>query len=185
MKAVLLAVTAAVVLAALAFTAPALGDGSRWDAYLAPASACPGSELTNAPVDVQQRALVCLVNWTRRVDGLRALQWSGALAHAAGRKANAITACRSFSHEPCGRLSGPGQRFGVWGENLYWGTQALASPRAAMRAWLESPEHRTVLLARPWRSLGIRLLPGSVLEGQSGVALWVLEVAGQESAHRR
>jgi uncharacterized protein YkwD len=182
MRAALLAATAAVLFAVVP-AATASGGPSPWAAYVAPATACPGSELTVAAADVEKRAMTCLVNWTRRRAGLRSLRWSLLLAHAAGSKADIIAACDDFSHYACGSrwpASTTTRRpYVVWGENLFYGVKTVSSPRAALLAWLESPEHRAVLFGRPWHDLGIMYRVVPTLRGSHRVAIWVLEVAGR------
>jgi len=182
MRVALLAATAAALLAVVP-AATASGGSSPWAAYVAPAAACPGSDLTIAAAGVEKRAMTCLVNWMRRRAGLRSLRWSRTLANAAGTKADIIAACDDFSHYACGSRwpasSTKQRRYDIWGENLYYGVRYISSPRSAFLAWLESPEHRAVLFARPWHDLGImyRVVPN--LRGSHRVAIWVLEVAGR------
>jgi uncharacterized protein YkwD len=185
MKAVLLA-TAAAVSFAFALAAPASGASSRspWAAYLAPRGACPNANTALGSPVAQTRAMVCLINWTRRHAGLRQLRWSPRLASAADVKARVVVSCGDFSHYPCGtRWPAANTRFGrrwnIFGENLYFGNLWLRSPRAAMLAWLESPEHRAVLFGRSWRNLGVGMLQASSFDGAQAVSLWVLEVAGR------
>jgi uncharacterized protein YkwD len=40
------------------------------------------------------------------------------------------------------------------GENLYW-SSGEPDAYAAVQAWLQSPEHRVILLSRDWREFGI------------------------------
>jgi uncharacterized protein YkwD len=182
MRAALLAATAAALLAVV-LAAPASGGSSPWAVYLAPAPSCPGSNLTVAAADVEKRAMTCLINWTRRRAGLRSLRWSKTLANAAGSKADIIVACNDFSHHACGSRwpaeAARQHRYDIWGENLYYGVRAISTPRRALLAWLESPEHRALLFGRPWRDLGLmyRVVPS--LRGSHRVAIWVLEVAGR------
>jgi uncharacterized protein YkwD len=181
MRTALLAATAAVVFAVVSATAADAGS-SPWGAYLAPGAACPGAEDVGASPQVQKRAMLCLVNWTRRRAGLRSLHWSRMLANAAGSKADVIAHCADFSHHPCGTRWPAAvihTRYKVWGENLYFGSRPIASPRSAVLAWLESPEHRAILLGRPWRDLGVTVQRARALGGDARVSIWVLEVAGR------
>jgi uncharacterized protein YkwD len=60
-----------------------------------------------------------------------------------------------------------GQRgFSRWsvGETLLWGPVSI-SPDAALRAWLDSPPHRKIILEPKWRDIGIVAL---VLNGAQG-----------------
>lgn len=70
-------------------------------------------------------------------------------------------------------------RYDAWGENLYYGSTSVSSPRAALLAWLNSSEHRAVLFGRPWRDIGIIVHRAPALGGNARVSVWVLEVAGR------
>jgi uncharacterized protein YkwD len=183
MRAVLLL---AVVVAALVVGsgAAASRQSAPWGAYLAPVSACPTAADGSASVVTQQRAMACLINWTRRQIGVRQLAWSPRLATAADVKAQVVIQCSDFSHYPCGRRWPTGaasarRAWNVFGENLYVGNLWLRTPRAAMLAWLLSPEHRSVLFGRAWTRLGVSVRRASELAGGSDMSLWVLEVAGR------
>ncbi len=183
MRTALLAATAAALIAAATATTATAGM-SPWAAYLAPPSACASADDVRAAPQVQKHALVCLVNWTRRHAGLRRLQWSKLLANAAGSKADIIASCGDFSHYPCG-TRWPAQAtkrnpFDIWGENLYYSGHTVATPRSAVLAWLESPEHRAILFGRPWRAIGVTVHRARSLGGNPAVAIWVLEVAGRQ-----
>ncbi|TML69083.1 MAG: CAP domain-containing protein [Actinobacteria bacterium] len=182
MRTALFAATVVAVMAAACATT-ATAASSPWVAYLAPASACPGADDINSPPQAQKQAMLCLVNWTRRHVGLRRLRWSRVLANAAGSKADVIAHCGDFSHHPCGtRWPAAAIRrtpFNTWGENLFYGTRSISSPRAALLAWLESPEHRALLFDRVWRALGVTVHHARSLGGNPGVSIWVLEVAGR------
>lgn len=184
MRTALLAATAATLFLAAVSVTAASAESAPWAAYLAPPTACSGSEDVGAPVAAQKSAMLCLVNWTRKHAGLRRLRWSRMLAHAAGSKADIIATCGDFSHHPCGArwpASATRQtRYDVWGENLYFGTRTVSSPRVALLAWLESPEHRAVLFGRAWRDLGVTVRPARTLAGNTSGSIWVLEVAGRE-----
>jgi uncharacterized protein YkwD len=131
---------------------------------------------------------VCLVNWARRQEGLRPLRWSSLLGRAAGLKAGVIASCRDFSHYACGRrwpaAAARQRQYDRWGENLYYGGAQAASPRAAVLAWLESPEHRAVLFGRVWRDVGVTVRSTPKLDGHANVRIWVLEVAGRSGSLR-
>jgi uncharacterized protein YkwD len=128
--------------------------------------------------------MACLVNWTRRMIGARQLSWSRRLANVADVKARVVIQCGDFSHYPCGTRwpAAAATTYRVWnvfGENLYTGNYWLRTPRAAMLAWLESPEHRAVLFGRSWSRFGVSVVVAPKLIGASNMSLWVLEVAGR------
>jgi uncharacterized protein YkwD len=149
--------------------------------YLAPPSACWGSTDLRAGGDVHRRALVCLVNWARHRAGLRPLAPHPALTRAAAAKGARIVSCGEFSHAPCGTAAtaatvAAGYRFRLWAENLYWGSQELGTPRAAMEAWLLSPPHREQVFARGVRDAGSGRIRTPAFAGARDVTVWVLEL---------
>jgi uncharacterized protein YkwD len=46
-------------------------------------------------------------------------------------------------------------------ENLAWGTGNLATPEATVAAWLHSPAHRRIMLARALRVVGLGIVLGT------------------------
>jgi len=181
MRATLLAATAAVVVT-VASTAATAGT-SPWSGFVAPPTEC--SQYAGArAADV--REMVCLVNWTRRRVGLRQLRWSSVLGWAAAAKAGVIASCGDFSHHACGTrwpaAATLQKRYDRWGENLYYGVRQVATPRAALLAWLQSPEHRAILFGRVWLDVGVTVRAAPSLDGHAGVRVWVLEVAGRSSS---
>jgi uncharacterized protein YkwD len=54
------------------------------------------------------------------------------------------------------------------GENLAWGTGALATPRAMVRAWMQSAEHRANLLDRHFADVGIGVAAGAPVALEPG-----------------
>ncbi len=106
--------------------------------------------------------MLCLVNHARTRQGLRPLTPSPILNASAAAKAADIARCHDFSHDACGERAGQAARAlghrGPWQENLYVGKGSLASPRAAVRAWLDSPAHRATLFQPELRSTGIARL---------------------------
>src|SRR5204862_5667325 len=61
---------------------------------------------------------------------------------------------------------------GSWivGENLAWGSGALATPNALVNAWMNSPPHKENLLASDFRDVGMGVVFGTPSSGaDSGV----------------
>lgn len=135
------------------------------------ASACQGAN--RAPgrqsVDEARRAVTCLINKQRSRHRVRRLRGSFALAVAAQEHSNAMAAQNFFSHEgdgtPTSRAEGAGYMTGAsdWGlgENLEWASGKAGSPRAIVRGWMKSPMHRSVMLSRQFRHVGIGITEGS------------------------
>jgi uncharacterized protein YkwD len=169
-------------LALAALAAPAVASAS--DPYadlLAPDSACPGASDASLPVVTQEKAMICLHRWARHHEHLSGLHVSRQLRVSSARKARDIRHCRQFSHYACGRDAFYWeQRVGFFrgtfgaGENLALTYGADTSPRATMDLWLNSSEHRHVLLSPRYRNVGMALSTGQ-FEGNSGAHIWVAQ----------
>ncbi len=142
----------------------------------APARAAQG-ECANADVapsggnaDVVRAAILCLHNRIRADRGLPLLRENARLRRAALAHSSDMVSRGFFEHTtPSGvtmvdrimasRYTSP--RFGwALGENLAWGTGALATPRAIMKAWMGSPGHRANVVKRAYREIGIGVVTG-------------------------
>ena len=164
--------------ALLAMPAAASASGS-WDRLLAPESACPGQSDAGLPVATQEQVMVCMHRWARAEEGLPGLHVSKQLRSSSARKARDIRRCQDFSHDACGRdafywfkkVGFMRGSFGA-GENLELGNGQAATVRGAMSAWLNSDEHRTVMLTQSFDDVGISMVSGQ-FKGYSGVAVWV------------
>ncbi len=151
--------------------------GARPVSELAPAGSCG----TAAEAGTAGAAVLCFVNWARRSHGLAPVARSELLERAAIDKAGAIVRCADFSHTPCGvpstaAVTGVGYRYRMWGETLYSDDGAGNTPRAAVRAWLESPPHRAVLLERTFREAGSVQVVHRDPSFPAPAGVWVLEL---------
>ena len=144
----------------------------------APARACSRADDLNAPVDAQEKAMLCLTNQARHRRGLGRLGDIAELNRSAGHKSRDIIRCDSFSHEACGRsFTFWMQRVGYipapcWraGENIAWGTGSYGTVRSIFHAWMHSPGHRENILGS-YSQTGIALRVGG-LDGYSGAHVW-------------
>ena len=171
------ALTAALV-AALVLVGVAEGGARGANAYLAPASACPGADDVAASPAVQRRALGCLVNWARKQDRRSGLRHPAALQRAALLKGRAVASCASFSHTPCGSdptavLRAAGYRYSSYGENLFVGPWGQDSAREVVAAWLASPVHRANILRASFRDFGATFVHAPGLDGGADAVVWV------------
>ncbi len=128
-------------------------------------------------------ALRNLINATRAQHGLVPVRPSRQLDRSALLKTEEIRHCNSFSHTPCGTpFSRSFQAVGYFrgaarvGENLYWGSGALAGPDKVMAAWLASPRHRAILLGAGWREAGLGVVHAPRLFGAGDVWVWALQL---------
>jgi uncharacterized protein YkwD len=139
----------------------------------------PGSAVAAGPVACESAAArpaqvgeqvvvgstLCLLNAERRRHGLRPLRLNERLARAARAHSQDMARNRYFDHNSrngssfvdrirrTGYLNGA-RRWKV-AENIAWGTNWLASPRAIMKAWMDSPGHRANILDGSYREIGI------------------------------
>jgi uncharacterized protein YkwD len=173
------------VLAALAFVAvwaPATaraGGGPAARARAASercvsADAMPGQ----AAVEDVRAATLCLMNAERTARGLGRLQSEPLLGRVAAGYARQMVRGQFFDHtSPAGstmlaRIKATSYLRDVtsWsvGENLAWGTGTLATPRAMVRAWMQSAEHRANLLDRHFADVGIGVAAGAPVALEPG-----------------
>ncbi len=111
-----------------------------------------------------QGSIMAALNAVRRRHGLLPLRAAAGLAGAARQHSLEMARRGYFGHRSAGgetfaqRIArfypmGDRSRWAV-GENLYW-SSGEADAYAAVEAWLQSPEHRAILLRRDWREFGI------------------------------
>jgi uncharacterized protein YkwD len=183
----------ALTLLVLAVAAAAAAPAAPPARAQAPA-ACPfaGEVLGAAPPATVEAAVSCLVNAERAARGLRAVEHERALALSARRHANDMVARRYFAHvspsggtvdkraRRAGYLSAP-----CWslGEDLGSAPAAVASARAVVDAWMESPGHRAVILDPSFRDIGIALVD-RLPAGEAAGATFVLEMGAMIACER-
>jgi len=146
--------------------APAAASATCHDKYAHP------SQVSNKTV---KQATLCLLNKQRKAHGRRALKANRRLARAARRHARDMVERKYFSHTAPGGVSfvdrimrqdyvDPGQGWTL-GENLAWGSYQLATPKAIVRSWMNSPGHRANILNPRFREIGIGVVTGAPERG--------------------
>jgi uncharacterized protein YkwD len=155
-----IAVAAVGVLAAMAAASPAH-------------AACAGADVMPSRGNAAKvnKATLCLLNAERRAHKLHRLVSNRRLRHVATRYSRFMVRHAFFAHEgprgstPVSRIRRTHylRRARAWsiGENLAWGTGDLATPRAIVRAWMHSPEHRANILNGRFREIGIGIARGA------------------------
>ena len=146
---------------------------------------CDSPWATPEPDNLQSTAsaVLCLLNAERRGAGLPALRPNGALKKVSQRMANLMVRQQFFSHDtPDGRslldrVQPTGYIEGDWvlGENLAWGSGPLATPRAIVNGWMDSPGHRANILYGKFRDVGIGIRLGAPRADVSGGATYVAD----------
>ena len=143
----------------------------------APAFACENAD--QVPVKGQlseaRKATLCLLNAERSQRGLRPLRSNTRLRRASKRHSRAMVQKKFFEHTAptgstmVGRISRAGyRRWASLGENIAWGTEGLATPRAIVRGWMKSPGHRANILRGSFREIGIGVVAGAPVRLRSG-----------------
>ena len=171
-------------LVALAAPATAYADGGSAARARAASERCSGVDAMpgQAPGDQLREATLCLMNAERAARGLGRLQADPLLGRAAAGYARQMVRGRFFDHTSPGgstmiariRATSYLRDVSSWsvGENLAWGTGVLATPRATVRAWMHSADHRANLLDRRFDDVGIGVAEGAP------IALGVGELGG-------
>jgi uncharacterized protein YkwD len=141
-------------------------------------SGCPhsGKSPTNLTAAQAEQSVVCLINKARRHNGARRFTSDPRLESAAGGHSAAMDSSNFFSHEGNGslidRVRATGYLGGAssWmvGENISWGTGGQGSPKATVARWMSSPAHRSNMLSRRFRDIGVGVALGSPM-GESGL----------------
>jgi uncharacterized protein YkwD len=137
----------------------------------AAACAAAGNEASLLTKTQEARALLCVINKTRKRRGLGGVRPSAVLNAAALAHSVTMVAKGCFAHECKGEpdLGGRLQRAGFPGcncswraaENIAYGEGQKSSPRAVVGAWMKSPPHRAALLTRRYEIIGIGIVPGT------------------------
>jgi uncharacterized protein YkwD len=183
--------TLIIALLAVVLLAPAdaTADGKRKH-HRRPAPAkvtqdCPDADLEPAASNEGRirDAILCLHNQIRAEHGLPRLRENKRLRKAAVGHSRSMVARRFFEHTtPSGmtmvdrilkaRYVREDQGW-MLGENLAWGTGSYATPRGAVRAWMESPGHRANILKRAYREMGVGLELGVPVSDAAGATYTV------------
>jgi uncharacterized protein YkwD len=146
----------------------------------ASAATCSGADRSPAQLGQAgvRHATLCLLNQQRAAHGLRPLRADRRLAKAALGHSKDMVAHRYFAHESrsgapfTARIARTGwthsRRSYVLGENIGWGSGALATPRAMVHGWMHSAPHRANILERRYRAIGIGVAFGIPVDGSGG-----------------
>jgi len=121
-----------------------------------------------APADAHSlRATVSVemsINSLRAAHGCGPLRVHMGLERAAARQARLLLADGRLDHDAgtpfVARLHRAAPSAHLLGEDLAWGAGRFSRPRAIVRAWMRSPEHRLVLMDCRFSQLGIGVAAG-------------------------
>jgi uncharacterized protein YkwD len=120
---------------------------------------------------VVRDAMLCEIERVRERRDVRDLRTNEQLDLAASRHATDMWERRYFSHVSPGggdladraRRSGFARRGCSWmvGEVLAWGVASRSTAAGTVRAWMNSPGHRRILISRRYGQVGIGLQAGT------------------------
>ena len=129
--------------------------------------AAPAHATTERPAIVPrvlEQGVLTKLNALRRGHGLLPLRRSSGLAAAAGQHSTEMANRGYFGHSSADGLSFDrriahfyprgGRRYWAVGENLLWSTSDVDAA-GALDMWLNSPEHRRIILNPRWREFGL------------------------------
>lgn len=115
--------------------------------------------------------IIALTNQKRAESGLPALSTNGLLAQAAAAKAADMFVDNYWAHNsPSGKtpwsfIAAAGYKYVYAGENL---ARDFGDPDSVVNAWMASPSHRSNLLDRNFKEIGVAVSDGK-LEGREGI----------------
>lgn len=125
-----------------------------------------------------RKAVACLVNQERKKRRLRAYRENYRLRRAALRHSRDMVRRSYFAHRSPGgstadmriRRSGYMRKARRWsvGEALAWGNGDEASPKRLVAALMKSKSHRSLLLDRDFREVGIGVVLGAPVARDGG-----------------
>ncbi len=135
---------------------------------------CENTELMPEAGNLEavEQGTLCLVNQVRARNGELPLQVNAELAQAAEGHSQEMVQDDYFAHvspggeTPLQRIEAsgyiPNDQVGyTLGENIAWGTQYLATPKAIVAAWTASPEHLANILNGAYTETGLGVAPAA------------------------
>jgi uncharacterized protein YkwD len=131
-----------------------------------------------------EQSVVCLINKARHHNGARRLTWDLRLESAARGHSAAMDSGNFFSHDGDGstldRIRATGYLGGAssWtvGENIHWGAKRRGSPKATVARWMSGAMHRSTMLSRRFRDIGVGVAMGSPMgSGGQNTAIYTAD----------
>ena len=157
------------------------------------ALACTGANLQPTRTNLGRAtvATLCLIEHERLAYRLKPLHSNSSLRHIGTKQASEMVIGDYFGDDS---LSGwtPMQRIEASayatrtrslaaGQNIGWGSGALATPAAMVHAWMLSPPHREIMLSGGYRDVGVGIAPAAPERSTDGLpgATYVVEFASR------
>ncbi|HKI22580.1 MAG TPA: CAP domain-containing protein [Gaiellaceae bacterium] len=118
------------------------------------------------------------INRARARHGAPPLRIGPALQRAARSHSKTMLRTGNFDHgDWYSRLRRHGARGRTLGETIAWGVGTEGTARAVVRMWLASPPHRSTLLRRGFRCVGVGVATGS-FSGFGGASIATADFGG-------
>ncbi len=164
----------------------AAGPGAGTAAANGPCNKWGDKESTHITVGHARKAVLCLLNQERHQAHLPALHRDKRLQRAAQKHNDFMQNHHCFSHECSGeatvfnRLKSVGyldSGLSRWsyGENIGYGQANLGTPRAVVKAWMNSPDHRSNILSRDFRDIGVGYSKGTISSRSANGAVFTAD----------
>ena len=157
-----------------------LSDPSTAEAAGNRVKKCGGGKIS---LNADEKKAFALHNAERRDRNLRPLCVSPKLQKVARAHSKDMIRRDYFSHttkgtkrDGCDRVENSGYRFRACGENIAWGSGAKGSPESIMRSWMKSSGHRSNILSRKYREVGIGTYTGT-FNGYRNVTMYTADFA--------
>jgi uncharacterized protein YkwD len=133
-----------------------------------------------------ESTMLKLINHARTSRGLHALGSYDALHQAALSHSGDMIRRDYFAHSSLSgagvsaRTRQAGYRVSGWsqwtvGEVIAWGCGTRGTPQAVLRAWMGSSSHRSIILGKRWRDVGVGCARGT-FKGMHGVVMYTVDV---------
>ena len=118
-----------------------------------------------------QKRMLDRVNAVRAHHGLKPFRFASSLSHSAKRYSQTMMSRDYFGHSSSIHAS---RRFRSLGEIIEYHRGKRARVGSALRSWMRSPSHRSVILSSHFRFAGAGFTRGSF--GGRGSTIWVMHV---------
>jgi uncharacterized protein YkwD len=126
----------------------------------------------------REQNLLQAINRARAARGIPPLSAGVKLRRAARAHSRAMARSGSFTHgDWYRRLRRHGVRARTLGETIAWGVGVDGTGAAIVRMWLASPPHRSTLLSRAFRYVGVGVAVGT-MDGFHGAIVATADFAG-------
>lgn len=157
------------------------------------AQACHGARRrpSKSNVGAVAATTLCIVNQVRRAHHLSQLRMNSVLRDIAAGQSHDMRVGGYFGDNslsgmtPMQRIAASsyahGSRRLVVSQNIAWGKASESTPAAIVRAWMQSPPHREILLAPEYREVGVGVSLGTPRRAVAPGAIYTLDLAARRA----